>query len=96
MLNYSSIQVTWSELSCENHRNIIMYTVHVLTHSNAMFVLNVSADSYSTVLTNLPSNSTYIISIATWNNVGHGKFSNGTKVTIPQAGREYNVDRNLN
>ena len=73
-----------------------MYTVHVLTHSNGMLVLNVSADSYSTVLTNLPSNSTYIISIATWNNVGHGKFSNGTKVKIPQAGREYNVDRNLN
>ena len=53
-----------------------------------MFILNVSGDSYSTVLANLPSNTTYIISVATWNHIGVRKFSNSTNVVIPQAGMD--------
>ena len=88
MLDYNVIQVKWSKIPCEDRGNIIMYTVRVLTNSNVMFILNVSGDSYSTVLANLPSNTTYIISVATWNHIGVGKFSYSTKVIIPQAGMD--------
>ena len=48
--------------------------------------MNVSANHYTVVFSNLDSSTTYNISMATLNDAGYGDYSDDINLSTPQAG----------
>ena len=88
--------MTWDELPCEKYRKIIMYTIYAQTLTET-YTMNVSGNHYAVVFSNLDSNTTYNISMATLNDAGYGCHSDDILVNLstPQAGMYfYNQEKN--
>ena len=77
--------MTWDKLPCENNRKIIMYTIYAQTLTKT-YTMNVSANHYTVVFSNLDSSTTYNISMATLNDAGYGDYSDDINLSTPQAG----------
>ena len=68
-----------------------MYTIYAQTLAKTLakkYTMNVSANHYAVVFSNLDSNTTYNISMATLNDAGYGYHSDDIPVNLstPQAG----------